>query len=121
MLILVRIIGIIIAVMGIIFLLNPKKMKQVISFWGQGKRFYTAGVLRVVFGIIFLLSASQSRVVGIIITLGILFLIGGITIFAMGLDRVKSVLSWWDKRPLIVLRLGALIALAVGALVLYSA
>ncbi len=121
MLILVRIIGIIIAAVGIIFLLKPDKMKQVIAFLGQGKRIYTVGILRLLFGIIFLLSASQSRLVGIIVTLGILLLIGSITIFAMGLEKVKYVLGWMGKRPLIVLRLLAIIALVIGTLVLYSA
>ncbi|KPK38997.1 MAG: hypothetical protein AMJ78_09145 [Omnitrophica WOR_2 bacterium SM23_29] len=120
MLILVKLIGIVIVAMGIIFLLNPEAMKRVINYWGQGKRLYLVGILRLLIGVVLLLSASQCRLVGAIVTLGILVLLGGIIIFALGLEKVKSILDWWDKKPLSVLRLLALIALAIGALLLYS-
>ncbi|KPK38797.1 MAG: hypothetical protein AMJ78_09485 [Omnitrophica WOR_2 bacterium SM23_29] len=120
MLILARFVGIIMVGMGITFLLSPNALKQVINFWGQGKRVYIAGILRLLIGVLLLLIASQCRFVGTVVTLGILIFIGGITIFVLGLERIKSILNWWNKRSLLVLRLMALIALAIGALLLYS-
>ncbi len=120
MLILVKLIGIVIVVMGITFLLSPKKLKHFMAFLGQGKRLYGVGILRLLFGVILLLAASQCRLVGVILTLGILILIGGILIFVLGLERVKSMLNWWNKRSPLILRLMGLIALALGALLLYS-
>jgi len=120
MLILVKLIGIIIVAMGIVFILSPEAMKRVINYWRQGRRLYLVGILRLLIGVILLLNASQCRLVGVVVTLGILILLGGIIIFALGLEKVKSILDWLDKKPLSVLRLMALIALAIGALLLYS-
>lgn len=120
MLILVKFIAIVIVGMGILFLLSPKITKPFIGFWKQGKRLYIAGILRISFGIIFLLAASECRLVGIIVALGILFLIGGILIFMLGLERLKSILNWLDRRSFLALRFIGLAVIAIGALVLYS-
>lgn len=120
MLILVKLIGIVIVLMGVILLLSPGTMKQLIAFWGQGKRIYMAGILRLLFGAILLLAASQCRLVGVVVILGILMLIGGTLIFVLGLARIKSILNWWDRRTPQVIRLMGLIILAIGALLIYS-
>lgn len=121
MLVLVKFIGIFIVSMGITILLSPSTMKKIIIFWKQGKRLYAAGILRLLIGIILLLAASQCRLVGVVVWLGILTLIGGIIIFALGLQKIKSFLDWWSKKPPLLLRLWGVIALAIGALLIYSA
>ena len=59
--------------------------------------------------------------VGVILVLGILGLVKGIVILTLGQEKMKSMLKWWQGRSLLVLRLIALIAIAFGALLLYSA
>lgn len=120
MLLLVKLIGIIIAGMGVSFLLKPKMMVRFIAFWEKGRRLYIAGILRIVFAIILLFSASQCKSVGIVLTLGILFLIGGIIIFTLGLKKLKSILKWWAGKSPLVFRLLGLIALGIGILLLYA-
>ena len=90
-------------------------------FCVKGKRLYIGCIFRILIGIIFLSAASQSRIAWVIVTVGILALIGGLTFFILGLERVKTMLSWWHGRSLLVLRILALLAIAVGALILYSA
>ena len=121
MLVLVKGIGIVIAGMGILIFLNPKMMKQLIVFWRQGKRIYIAGILRLLFGVILLLAASQCRLVGVIVTMGIFMLIGGTLIFTLGLEKIKSILDWWDKRQPLAMRFMGLIAFGIGVLIIYSA
>jgi len=120
MLILVKLIGIITAGMGIIFLLSPKTMRQFMLLWEKGKRLYIGCILRILIGIIFLLAASQCKLVGVIVTLGILLIISGGIILILGLDKGKAILKWWYGRSLLVLRLIALFPIAVGVLILYS-
>ena len=120
MLVLVKVVGIIMVALGIIFLLSPKTMRQFMAFCGKGRELYIAGILRILIGVIFLLAASQSRIAWVIVTVGILALIGGVTFFILGLERVKTMLSWWHGRSLLVLRLVALIPIAIGVLILYS-
>lgn len=89
MVILVRVIGIIIVMMGIIILLNPKTFNQLMNFFKVGRRLYWNGFLRLLFGIVLLLGASQCRRVVVVIAMGILFLLGGVAIFALGLEKLK--------------------------------
>ena len=118
---LIKIIGIVIALVGIVFLFCPKAIKQFMGFVGQGRRLYWVGILRLLFGVILLLGASQCRVIWVVMAMGILFLIGGVMIFTLGLERLRSIIEWWNKRSLMSLRLIALVALALGALLIYSA
>jgi len=120
MLILVRLVGMILVAIGIVFLLSPKRMRQWMVFCEKGVRPYMMGALRILVGILFLLAAPQSRVVWVIVTIGVLALLGGIAIFILGLERFKSMLRWWHGRPLPVLRLIALLAIGFGMLILYS-
>lgn len=120
MLILIKLIGIVIIGFGIIFLVSPNTMRKFMLFCEKGKRVYIAGILRILFGVIFLLAASQCRLAGVIVTLGVLFIIAGVTIFILRLDRIKTMLKWYYGRSLLVLRLIALVPIAIGALILYS-
>ena len=120
MLILAKLIGIIIAVLGIVYLVSPKIMKQVIGYFDQDKKIYVGGVVRLLFAIILLLAASQCRLTGIVVVLGILFLVGGVLVFSLGMDKEKAALNWLKERPDMILRLFALIPVAVGVLLIYS-
>jgi hypothetical protein len=120
MLILTRLIGIFIAALGLIFLLGPNLLKQCIGFCQKGKRLYIVGILRVLCGVIFLLAAPDCRLGWVIYILGILTFLKAILIFLLGLERVKSMLDWWSKRPVITVRLLSLIILAMGVLIIYS-
>ncbi len=120
MLVLVKLFGIVIVAMGSIFTFNPQALKQVFSFWQQGNRVYLVGVLRILIGIVLLMAASQCRLIWVVVTLGLLVLIKGVLIFILGIEKIKSMLNWWGQRPLGILRLMGLIALSIGALLLYS-
>ena len=121
MIILVKLIGILMACMGFINLLNPKPMKKMISFWRKDKRIYAGGLLRALFGVIFLLSTPQARLPMVIYVLGILMLLGASLIFILGLEKAKAILNWWDKKPYSILRLMGILILVIGALVIYCA
>ena len=121
MLLVIKACGVLMVVMGLIFVFAPQAMKSFMAFMKEGNRLYGPAVLRVVMGIIFLFAASQARQVGIILTLGILMLLGGILIFVMGMERCKSILRWWEEKPLLLMRLIAILPIAIGILILYSA
>ena len=120
MLFVIGFIGIFIAAVGISVMSNPNIFKQVIVFFGKGKRLYLLGVLRLLIGIILLTTALQCQRPAIMIVFGVLFIIGGVLIFALGLEKVKSILSWWDKKPALTMRLMGLLAFLIGVLVVYA-
>ena len=120
MLVLARLLGIAILLLGISVLVNPDIMKSMIIFWSQGKRIYGAGVLRIIFGVIFLLIASQSKATIIVTIMGLLFLIGGILIFALREKKTKAILDKWKDCPPLTCRLLSLIAIVIGILIVTS-
>lgn len=121
MVILVKLFGIVIVVFGVIYLLNPNIMKQYVAFWKQAKRIFIGAVLSLLIGIIFLLAAPQCRLPWFVAAFGILGLIKGIVLFAIGQEKAIAMINWWAGRSVTFLRIHALIALALGALLIYSA
>ena len=117
----VKIIGIVIAAAGIVYLLKPDVMKRIMEFFKQGKRIYFAGLLRLVLAVIFLLAARECDITWVIVLFGILFLMGGVLIFILGPEKIRRILDWYQKQSVLFLRLLALIALAIGAIIIYSA
>lgn len=120
MILLIKLIAIAIAGMGLWVLLNPEAMRRMLAFWGEGNRLYLAGVIRIFFAAILLGGASQCRSSGVVIVLGVLFLIGGISIFVLKPEKLKSILRWWYERPLWFCRLLALLPLGIALLLIYA-
>ena len=121
MLVVVRLLGIFITVFAIVYLLNPNIIKPYMAFWKSRKRLYMGGALSLLIGIIFLLAASQCRWRGFIVAFGILALVKGIWLFVISPEKVMSFMNWWIKRPITFLRGHALLALAIGVLLIYCA
>jgi uncharacterized protein YjeT (DUF2065 family) len=119
--IVIRIIGIVFVFMTIVYFLKPDTMKHLMEFFKQGKRMYFAALIRFVLAIVFLLAARQCRHFGVIFAFGVLFIISGLLIFILGLEKVKSYINWWQKQPVMLLRAMALVGLAIGAVIIYSA
>ena len=121
MLIFVKLFGVVITCMGIIFLINPKAFKQYISFWKQEKRLRIGGVLAIPFGIIFLIAAPQCRLTGLITVLGIWSIIKGVLLLTLGQKKIYAYLDWWLNKPILATPFLGLIALVFGVLIIYAA
>jgi len=119
--IIVKIVGILIVLIGIVFLLKPGVMKRLMEFIKKGKRVYFAAVIRFALAIIFLLGASECYQKWIIAAFGILFLISGLLILILGPEKIRQILEWYDRQPVLIFRVIAAIVLACGAVIVYSA
>ena len=121
--IVIQSLGVVIVVAGIVYLLRPDIMKLLIEFFKQGKRIYLAGLIRLVLAVIFLLRAGspECEIRWVIAVFGILFLIGGLLIFILGPQKIRRILDWYQKQSVLLLRVIALITLAIGAVIIYSA
>ena len=120
MAILVKLLGIVIMAFGVIYLISPDVTKKYMTFWTKGKRIYAGGSLSFLIGIILLLAASQCRVAWYVALIGIVSLIKGIALVALGPEKCSAKIDWWTAKPPAVLRLLGLFALALGALLIYS-
>ena len=119
--IVVQIMGIVILLIAILFLIKPDIMKRMVEFLKQGKRIYFIGIIRLAVAIVFLLAARECDITWVILTFGIIFLISGLLIFMLGPRKVKPMLDWFGSKSALFLRIMAVIVLAVGGVIIYSA
>ena len=119
--IVIQSLGIVIVLVGVVYLLRPDVMKWLMEFFKQGKRIYLAGLIRLALAVIFLLGARECKHFWVILAFGILFLIGGVLIFILGPEKIRRILDWYQKQSALLLRVIAVIALAIGAVIIYSA
>jgi len=95
-------IGIVFVLIGFVFVLRPDIMKWLINFIKRGKRVYFAALLRFALAVIFLFGANQCTHRWIIAAFGILFLSAGLLIFVLGSEKIRRILDWYQKQPLLI-------------------
>ena len=117
----IKSIGIIIVLFAILYLAKPSIMISILEFFKKGKRLYLPGILRFILAIIFLLGANRCHYPAVIAVFGVMFIIGGLLIFVMKLEKLKSILDWWQKQSIVLLRVLAIITFIIGAVIVYSA
>jgi len=117
----IKIIGVVLVLLGVLYTARPEIIKKMIAFFTKGKRIYIAGLIRLVLAIVFLIASGQSRIPAVIITLGILFLLGAFLIFVLGPVRIRPMLEWWQKQSILLLRILSVITILIGALAIYAA
>ena len=121
MVLLVRLFGILVVFIGIIFMGKKNAFKNYISFWNNEKRLKAGGILALLFGILFLVAAPQCRIVWLIVVLGIWSIIKGILLIVINPKKIFDYLDWWSKKPVSVMRYFSIVAIAFGILLIYSA
>lgn len=119
--IVIKSLGIVFALIGIAYLLRPDFFKWLIGFFKQGNRMYFAGVIRFILAVIFLVGATECRYFWVILGFGIIFLLSGMLIFMLGPGKIRQMFEWYEKQSNILFRVIAVIIIAVGAVVIYSA
>ena len=85
--------------------------------------FYIIATVRIAFGLVLISAASASRAPKTIRFLGYLTLIAGITTALIGLlamERARAIIEWWLQQGSGVVRLTAVLALALGGFVAYA-
>ncbi|MEA3226440.1 MAG: hypothetical protein U9Q07_10865 [Planctomycetota bacterium] len=117
----IKSLGILISLMGIAYLIRPEIIKRSMNFFKKGRRIYLPGLLRFALAIMFFLGARECRYFWVIFASGIIFLTGGLLIFTLGPERIRRILDWYQEQPMFIFRVIALIVLAFGVVIIYSA
>lgn len=117
----IKSIGILIALMGIVYLLRPDIIKKLMKFFKKGKRIYFSGVLRLALAVVFLVGAHECRYFKIIFASGIIFLVGGLLIFLLGPEKIRKILDWYQEQSILIFRVIAVIILVFGVIIILSA
>ncbi len=119
--IVIKSLGMLFTLMGIAYLLRPNIIKKLMGFFKKGKRIYFAGLIRFALAVVFFVAARECRYFWIIFASGIIFLTGGLLIFMLGPEKIRRILDWYEQQPALIFRVIALIVLAFGAIIIFSA
>ncbi len=119
--IVIKSLGIVFALIGILYLWRPDFFKWLIGFFKQGNRMYIAGVIRFILAVVFLVGATECRYFWVILIFGIIFLLSGLLIFMLGPAKIRRMFEWYEIQSTILYRIIAFFVLAVGAVIIYSA
>ncbi|MFH1799758.1 MAG: hypothetical protein ABH891_02760 [Candidatus Omnitrophota bacterium] len=114
---LAKLIGLAVAGFGLTIFVSPKFVQKVFNFIKEGKRIYWAGVFRCLVGFLLLLIASKSAVPVATVSVGAVFLLSGIIVFACDLEKLKNFLVHYSEMPVLVIRLLGLVAASFGILI----
>jgi hypothetical protein len=117
----IKIIGIAIVCLGLVYIARPDILRATMRLFLKGSRLYLAAMLRFALAIIFIMGARHCGVKWIIVFLGLIFLLSGLLIFMMGLQKAKSIIRWHLEQPVFFSRVVAAIVLAVGLIIIYAA
>jgi uncharacterized protein YjeT (DUF2065 family) len=117
----IKSIGMLISLMGIVYLLRPDIIRKLMRFFKKGNRIYLAGILRLALAVVFLVAARECRYPWIIFVSGVIFLAGGLLIFLLGPEKIRKMLDWYQEQPTLIFRVIALIVLAFGVIIILSA
>ena len=112
--------GALVILEGVVFLIQPDLFKKLVSLFARGRIIYIPAILRLILGPIFLIFARECKIPWIIITFGILMLIGSAILFLVNIEKIKSILLWWTARSAWAIRSIAVIALILGVIIVVS-
>ncbi|MFC1577251.1 hypothetical protein ACFL42_05210 [Candidatus Omnitrophota bacterium] len=121
MVILTKLIGIVLSILGIYFAIKPEFMKRMLKYHKDVKKLHTSGVIRLCIGVVLLLAASNCRSSFPIAVLGILAIIGGVAIFAIKPKKMQSMIDWWLKKTDNTLRAWSAFPIIIGLIILNCA
>ncbi|HIJ67715.1 MAG TPA: hypothetical protein HPP87_08830 [Planctomycetes bacterium] len=116
----VWIIGVLVVGAAVLLLIKPDAYRKYVKLFVRGKLLYIPAVISIIVGVVLLIFARECHIPWVIIVVGLLSAIKGLSIFAVKLDTLKGMLNWLCERSDITLRLFGLLALAFGALILYA-
>ena len=106
-----------VVLVGIVGLVSPDSVTMVRrQYFATPVGLYSAAAVRVAMGLVLILVARVSRAPKILRALGAVMCAQGLAATLLGLDRAQAVLEWEAMHPML-LRAGAMVALAGGSFI----
>lgn len=116
----ILVLGYLIIAYCLVIVVQPKTLRKTIDFLSIGSRLYLAGFIRLILGIVLLFLAGQTRFWGYVVTIGLLSAASGLSLFFFALKRTKKLLLRLRNQSNLILRLYAIIGLALWVVLVYA-
>ena len=112
--------GVFVVLVGAWGVLAPSRMSTLVDRFGSTGGLWFAAAFRLVLGLALWFAAPQSRAPLLLQVLGVVAIIAAIVIPFMGIERFKAMLGWWTKLSTGSQRAWSLVAVALGAAILWA-
>ena len=107
-----------VSLMGIIATDSAMTLRRL--YFATPGRFYAAGAVRVAMGLVLILAASSSRWPRTLRTLGAVMCLQALAATLFGIERARVVMEWEIAQGNLLLRVGAMVALASGCFIAFA-
>ena len=111
---------VLIVVVAALGVASPPRILSVARKAQTRRGLYTLAAVRVILGVALLFSASTSRAPGLIAVFGVIIIGRGVILPFIGVERVRRLLDWFGAQGSAFVRGWAVLALALGLLVVYA-
>ena len=117
----IAVLGALIAVMGLIGVVQPDRVREMVDVMGSQKRFVFGVVVRLVMGAVLWWVADELRHPQIIRVLAVIAVAAAVIILIAGRVRLDRMVEWWLRRSDGVLRLSMVFATVFGVWLAWEA
>jgi len=120
MAIIIKIIGLIVALIGLVVLISPVTVKLWLKFWGVGKRPAIAVSINFLIGALLLASAGACTISWIPSFVGMLSIVKSLVLLAYGPKRLIMKASIWLEPRITLIRFASLMPIALGIMLVIA-
>ena len=120
MTILALVLSLFVAALGLLGLISPPRLLDIVRHFQSQAGLYAAAALRMVLGVALFSSAPTSRAPRTIRILGVIILVAGMVTPLFGMERLRGLIDWWSARGLVFMRVWAIFALVFGIFLAYA-
>jgi hypothetical protein len=117
---LLTIFGFSVACVGLIGILKPRRLRELVSAGEIHSRFHSAIMMRILVGGLMLAAAPGCKFPLVITFLGVGALVAAVALYVLGERKFEAFADWWSNRPMASLRAVSVLALALGLFLFYA-
>ena len=117
---LLTIFGFSVACVGLVGILKPRRLRELVAAGDLHSRFHSAIMVRILIGGSMLAAAPSYRFPLVITCLGVTALLAAVTLYMLGERKFESLAGWWSNRPPSSLRAASIVALVFGLFLFYA-
>ena len=121
MTVIVAVLGALIALLGLVGLVQPERFRSIFTALDSQTRFIMAIALRLAMGGVLWWLADELRHPHVMRVLAAIAIFAAVMLLIMGRERLDRLVGWWLSRPDGLLRTSALFAAAFGVYLVYVA
>jgi hypothetical protein len=113
-------IGLFVVMVGVIGVAVPSALLRAADYAITPIGLDAAAALRIGIGIVLVLVAPTTRAPKLIRVFGAIAVVAGVITAAVGVDRARAMLAWETGQGTTLIRMGAVLALVLGGLIVFA-